>query len=207
VIADQSGPADIAAVRRYRSRSGLSMNLEQEIIDDLGIFGRAGFASGNVEPDSYTDIDRTVAAGLSLTGKRWRHSIFATGTTRQSCAVTQPSQYGILSHQCSGRPQHNAAPLHKYMGLHKDEVIVSDIALPGSIEPAADKGPDLGGVINPLTGILFGGVVAAVLLFVAYSIYSDIDAAGTKDHKLRALSSFVRGAAHCSRLRVRQRLS
>jgi inorganic phosphate transporter, PiT family len=57
---------------------------------------------------------------------------------------------------------------------------MSDIALPGSIEPAAHKGPDLGGVINPLTGILFGGVVAAVLLFVAYSIYSDIDAAGTR---------------------------
>ena len=34
--------------------------------------------------------------------------------------------------------------------------------------------------VNPLTGIIFGGVVAAVLLFVAYSIYSDIDAAGTK---------------------------
>ena len=47
------------------------MNLEQEVIDDLGVFARAGFASGNVEPDSYTDIDRTVAAGLSLTGKRW----------------------------------------------------------------------------------------------------------------------------------------
>ena len=57
---------------------------------------------------------------------------------------------------------------------------MSDIALPGSIEPAAHKGPDLGGVINPLTGIIFGGVIAAVLLFVAYSIYSDVDAAGTK---------------------------
>jgi high affinity Mn2+ porin len=65
------GPADIAAVRQYRSRSGLSMNLEQEVIDDLGVFARAGFASGDVEPDSYTDIDRTIAAGLSLTGKRW----------------------------------------------------------------------------------------------------------------------------------------
>ena len=57
---------------------------------------------------------------------------------------------------------------------------MSDIALPGSIEPAARKGPDLGGGINPLTGILFGGVVAAVLLFVAYSIYSDIGATGAK---------------------------
>jgi inorganic phosphate transporter, PiT family len=57
---------------------------------------------------------------------------------------------------------------------------MSDVALPGSIEPAARKGPDLTGTINPLTGIIFGGVVAAVVLFVAYSIYSDIDATGTK---------------------------
>src|ERR1700685_3178170 len=57
---------------------------------------------------------------------------------------------------------------------------MSDIALPGSIEPAARKGPDLTGAVNPLTGIIFGGVIAAVVLFVAYSIYSDIDAAGGK---------------------------
>jgi PiT family inorganic phosphate transporter len=57
---------------------------------------------------------------------------------------------------------------------------MTELALPGSIEPAIRKGPDLSGAINPLTGILFGGVVAAVLLFVAYSIYSDIDATGAK---------------------------
>src|ERR1700689_4812097 len=57
---------------------------------------------------------------------------------------------------------------------------MSDIALPGSIEPAARKGPDLTGAVNPLTGIIFGGIIAAVILFVAYSIYSDIDAAGGK---------------------------
>jgi inorganic phosphate transporter, PiT family len=57
---------------------------------------------------------------------------------------------------------------------------MSDLALPGSIEPAARKGPDLSGAINPITGIIFGGIIAAVLLFVAYSIYADIDAAGAK---------------------------
>ena len=65
------GPADIAAVRQYRSRTGLSANLEQEITSDLGVFARAGFAGGNIEPDSYTDIDRTVAGGLSLKGTQW----------------------------------------------------------------------------------------------------------------------------------------
>jgi inorganic phosphate transporter, PiT family len=58
---------------------------------------------------------------------------------------------------------------------------MSDVAasLPGSIEPAAKKGPNLDGGINPLQGIIYLGVVAAALLFVAYSIYSDVDATGT----------------------------
>jgi high affinity Mn2+ porin len=65
------GPANIAAVRQYRSRAGIGLNLEQEITPDLGVFARAGLADGNIEPDSYTDIDRTMAAGLSLKGKQW----------------------------------------------------------------------------------------------------------------------------------------
>jgi high affinity Mn2+ porin len=65
------GPADIAAVRQYQSRGGVSMNLEQEITSYLGAFVRAGWADGNVEPFEFTDIDRSVAAGLSLNGKPW----------------------------------------------------------------------------------------------------------------------------------------
>jgi PiT family inorganic phosphate transporter len=57
---------------------------------------------------------------------------------------------------------------------------MSDVALPGSIEPARTKGPDLDRGFHPLTGIIYMGVVAAALLFVAYSIYSDIDATGTR---------------------------
>jgi inorganic phosphate transporter, PiT family len=56
---------------------------------------------------------------------------------------------------------------------------MADVALPGSIEPAAHKGPKLDGAVNPLQGIIYIGVVAAALLFVAYSIYSDVDATGT----------------------------
>ena len=38
---------------------------------DLGVFARVGVADGNIEPFDFTDIDRTVAAGLSLSGKKW----------------------------------------------------------------------------------------------------------------------------------------
>ena len=64
-------PADIAAVRQYRSRGGVSMNLEQEVTSDLGAFVRAGITNGDIEPYELTDIDRTVAAGLALKGTQW----------------------------------------------------------------------------------------------------------------------------------------
>jgi high affinity Mn2+ porin len=68
------GPPELAAVRQYQSRGGVSMNLEQEITSDIGAFMRAGWADGNIEPFEFTDIDRTVAAGVSINGKQWDRS-------------------------------------------------------------------------------------------------------------------------------------
>lgn len=64
-------PVNIAAVRSYRSRFGASLNLEQPLSDNLGMFARTGKAAGNVEAYDFTDIDRTVTAGLSLKGAKW----------------------------------------------------------------------------------------------------------------------------------------
>jgi high affinity Mn2+ porin len=73
--AESTGTAvDIAAVRRYRGRAGASLNLEQQLTPDLGAFARLGTAGGNVEAYEFTDIDRTVSAGLSLRGTRWRRA-------------------------------------------------------------------------------------------------------------------------------------
>lgn len=71
-LARETGrPADVALVRHYHSRPGLSVNLEQQITADLGVFARAGFADPRYEGYEFTDIDRTVAVGGSLRGKRW----------------------------------------------------------------------------------------------------------------------------------------
>jgi len=48
----------------------------------------------------------------------------------------------------------------------------------GPIEPASRPNLDKG--FNPLTMIIFFGILAAGLTFVAYSIYSDVDATGAK---------------------------
>src|SRR5580698_8565205 len=48
----------------------------------------------------------------------------------------------------------------------------------GPIQPASRPNLDKG--FNPLTMIIFFGILAAGLAFVAYSIYADVDATGTK---------------------------
>ena len=71
LAAATGGVPATSAVRQYRSRAGLSFNLEQQVTADLGLFARAGFANGNIEPYEFSDIDRTAAAGLVLAGKSW----------------------------------------------------------------------------------------------------------------------------------------
>jgi high affinity Mn2+ porin len=71
-LAQQTGTAvNIAAVRSYRSRIGASVDLEQQLAPDLGLFARLGKSGGNVETYEFTDVDRAVAGGLSVRGGRW----------------------------------------------------------------------------------------------------------------------------------------
>lgn len=65
------GPADTSLVRRYASRSGVSLNVEQSVTRDLAAFLRAGYADGEEESYDFTDVDRTLSGGLSLAGARW----------------------------------------------------------------------------------------------------------------------------------------
>ena len=61
----------LVAVRVYQSRPGVSLNLEQQVTETVGLFARAGWADGNVEPWDFADIDRTAQLGLSIGGKTW----------------------------------------------------------------------------------------------------------------------------------------
>ena len=59
-----------------------------------------------------------------------------------------------------------------------DITLNSSMAEGAPIQPASRPNLDKG--FNPLTMILFFGILAAGLLFVAYSIYADVDATGTR---------------------------
>ena len=60
-----------ALVRKYASRPGGSLNLEQGLTDDLGLFARISMNDGSKETYEFTDINKSVSAGLSLKGVSW----------------------------------------------------------------------------------------------------------------------------------------
>jgi high affinity Mn2+ porin len=64
-------PPDPKPVRQARERQGLSLNLEQEVREGVGMFLRAGASGGAVETYDFTDIDRSLAAGMTISAARW----------------------------------------------------------------------------------------------------------------------------------------
>jgi high affinity Mn2+ porin len=64
-------PADIAAVRHDRWKPGFALNLEQTVSDDFGFFTRFSWNDGRTEAWAFTDIDTSVATGVSLKGRSW----------------------------------------------------------------------------------------------------------------------------------------
>jgi high affinity Mn2+ porin len=59
------------AVRSFRTKDGIGLNLEQQLASDFGVFARASVSQGTMEEVDFTDINQSISAGLSLTGSRW----------------------------------------------------------------------------------------------------------------------------------------
>jgi high affinity Mn2+ porin len=63
-----------AIVRKFRSRLGVSLDIEQPLSSDLGVFARVGKAAGNVEVYEFADIDRSIQVGAAIDGRRWHRT-------------------------------------------------------------------------------------------------------------------------------------
>ncbi len=61
----------MAENRRQRWKYGYYANLEQALSKDVGVFARVSWNDGNSEILSFTDIDRSVAGGVSVKGSSW----------------------------------------------------------------------------------------------------------------------------------------
>jgi high affinity Mn2+ porin len=64
-------PADIEATRAYRYKYGFGLNVEQEIVSNIGAFARLGWSDGHTEAWVFSDVDHTATLGVSIKGAFW----------------------------------------------------------------------------------------------------------------------------------------
>ncbi|MBN8809373.1 MAG: carbohydrate porin [Sphingomonas sp.] len=88
---------DTAPVRVRHSRLGVSINVEQAVSDDVGVFARAGLADGAIEPYDFTDIDRTVSAGVAIAGGGWGRKQDTIGLAAVVNGIGREHQYYLAA--------------------------------------------------------------------------------------------------------------
>ncbi|AYH44023.1 carbohydrate porin [Azoarcus sp. DN11] len=66
------GTPDINDVRTgEQTKRGIGFSLEQALLDDVGLFGRANWADGKTETYAFTEIDRSLSGGVLIKGTSW----------------------------------------------------------------------------------------------------------------------------------------
>jgi len=71
---------------------GFGYNTEQEVTENLRVFGRFGWNEGQHESFAYTEVDQTVEAGADYAGSRWRRPVDKTGLAVVSNAIKRDHQ-------------------------------------------------------------------------------------------------------------------
>lgn len=62
---------DLANVRRDQAKLGFGVGFDQDLTTDLGLFGRYSWNDGRTETFAFTEIDRSLTAGLAMRGRLW----------------------------------------------------------------------------------------------------------------------------------------
>ena len=71
---------------------GFGYNTEQEVTENLRVFGRFGWNEGQHESFAYTEVDQTFEAGADYTGTRWRRPVDKIGLAVVSNAIKRDHQ-------------------------------------------------------------------------------------------------------------------
>jgi len=66
-----AAPDIIADRRNGRTKYGFGASVDQELTDAVGAFARAGWNDGKNETWMFTEIDRSLSGGISVSGRGW----------------------------------------------------------------------------------------------------------------------------------------
>jgi hypothetical protein len=86
----QGGTPDITTTRQRRVKYGFGVNLEQALSAAVGLFARASWNDGESEEFAFTEIDRSVQAGVQVKGTDWRRPDDALGIAFVRNEISQP---------------------------------------------------------------------------------------------------------------------
>ncbi len=84
--------ADMSLVRKGSWKSGLSLNLQQGLTDDLGLFSRATYDDPSKEGDEFTDMANSFLVGLSLKGTSWERKDDTVGFAFETGGIGKSAQ-------------------------------------------------------------------------------------------------------------------
>lgn len=63
---------DVALTRKLATNTGVALNWEQEVCQDVGMFGRISKNRGDKEAYEFTDINQSLSAGAVIKGSSWQ---------------------------------------------------------------------------------------------------------------------------------------
>jgi hypothetical protein len=66
-----AGAPDLCWARKPNDKVGIGINIEQQVLDDVGLFFRGMYSDGKTEVFSYTSTDRSISLGALGNGTRW----------------------------------------------------------------------------------------------------------------------------------------
>lgn len=75
---------------------GVGYNVEQDVTDNLRVFGRFGWDDGATESFAYTEVDQTVEAGGDYRGTRWKRPDDKAGLAVVSNAIKKDHQNYLM---------------------------------------------------------------------------------------------------------------
>jgi len=96
-IANGTTPA-LNQVQHYKSKTGFTLNVEQQIASDLGFFARAGWMDPRYEPYEACELYESASVGVSLQGERWGRPLDTVGFA----GVTGAAPKGAIAYLNAG---------------------------------------------------------------------------------------------------------
>jgi hypothetical protein len=92
-VAGTSNTPNILLHEHYGAlKYGFGYNTEQELTENLRVFGRFGWNEGQHESYAYTEVDQTVEAGADYAGTRWHRPVDKIGLALVSNAIKRDHQ-------------------------------------------------------------------------------------------------------------------